>query len=60
VALARHRPVPSPFLARYHYNSGIEVLAAMLEYQRHTQSTTFARSTLLPFAREVLEFYRSQ
>lgn len=52
--------MPSPFLARYHYNSGIEVLAAMLEYQRHTQSTTFARSTLLPFAREVLEFYRSQ
>eukprot|EP01047_Picozoa_sp_COSAG01_P010844 COSAG01_NODE_468_length_16589_cov_4.457429_5_plen_33_part_00 len=32
----------------------------MLEHQRHTQSTTFAQTTLLPFAREVLGFYRSQ
>ena len=51
---------PPPSSTRYHYNSGIEVLATMLQHYRHTQNTTFARTTLLPFAQEVLEFYRSQ
>ena len=44
---------------RYHYNSAIEVSAAMLEHYRHTQSTAFAKSTLLPFAHEVVLFYYS-
>ena len=44
---------------RYHYNSGIEVAAAMLEHYRHTQSVSFAKTTLLPFAHEILLFYYS-
>ena len=44
---------------RYHYNSAIEVTAAMLEHYRHTQSAAFAKSTLLPFSHEVVLFYYS-
>lgn len=44
---------------RYHYNSAIEVTAAMLEYYYYTKSTEFAKSTLLPFAHEVVLFYYS-
>jgi hypothetical protein len=44
---------------RYHYNSGLEVTAAMLEYYRATGSAAFANATLLPFAHEVVNFYYS-
>ena len=44
---------------RYHYNSAIEVAYAMGEYYKHTRDEMFAKDVLVPFAKEVGEFYLS-
>ena len=42
---------------RWHYNSGLELVAIMLDYFRWTEDREFLKKTLLPFATEIITFY---
>jgi len=42
---------------RWHYNSGLELLAMLLDYFRWTEDRQFLKETLLPFAGEIMTFY---
>ncbi len=42
---------------RWHYNSGLELLAMMIDYFKWTENSEFLESTLLTFAKEVLTFF---
>lgn len=42
---------------RWYFTGNLELLALMLGYLDHTQDRAFAEETLLPMARELLEFY---
>ena len=42
---------------RYYWQSGLELLAMMLDYYSHLGDTAFARETLIPFADAVTAFY---
>jgi hypothetical protein len=43
---------------RYYWDSGLELLAMMLDYVALTQDEAFVRETLLPLAHEILTFYQ--
>lgn len=42
---------------RWHWESGIELTAMMLEYFEFTQDATFATNRLLPMAAEIIDLY---
>lgn len=42
---------------RYYWQSGIEMVAMMLDYYDATQNKDFLSDTLLPFATEIMTFY---
>ncbi|AOW10294.1 DUF5703 domain-containing protein [Flavobacterium gilvum] len=42
---------------RYYWQSGIEMVALMLDYYDATQSQEFLSKTLVPFATEIIKFY---
>lgn len=43
---------------RYLWESGIELTAMMLDYYEFTVDTVFLKETLMPFAVEIIDFYR--
>jgi len=42
---------------RYYWQSGIELSAMMLDYFEFTDDKTFFRKQLLPFSKEIIQFY---
>ncbi len=42
---------------RWEFTAGYELLFMMLDFYEHTLDDSFARGTLVPFAREILTFY---
>jgi alpha-L-fucosidase 2 len=44
---------------RYLWEGGIELTAMMLDYYDFTSDNVFLKETLLPFASEIIDFYRS-
>ncbi len=44
---------------RYHWDSGLEMVSLMLDYYDYTHDTRFVGSRLVPYAREILKFYRN-
>lgn len=42
---------------RYHYEGGLEMLAEMLDYYRHTCDEQFANDYILPFATQTIRFF---
>lgn len=42
---------------QYEWQGGIELTAMMLQYYHHTLDTEFLKNTLLPFAKEITNFY---
>ncbi|MCC6589654.1 MAG: hypothetical protein IT168_23360 [Bryobacterales bacterium] len=42
---------------RYHYNSGLELVAMMHDYWLHTADQEFREKTMLPIARDVVRFF---
>ena len=42
---------------KYHWQSGLEVLANMLDYYDYEEDDAFVTNTLVPFATEVVRFY---
>ena len=47
-----------PYL-RYHWVSNVEMISLMLDYYDYTQDTEFVSSRLVPYAREMLKFYKN-
>ena len=50
--------VNDPYL-RYHWDSSLEMVALMLDYYDYTQDTEFVSNRLVPYAREMLKFYKN-
>ncbi|MGJ7032456.1 DUF5703 domain-containing protein [Niabella hirudinis] len=48
--------VKNPYI-RYYWQSGLELALMMADYYRFTNSSSFAKDTLLPFASQILKFY---
>ena len=46
------------FYHDYYFTNGLETLLMMIDYYNQTGDTAFRNKTLLPFAREILRFYR--
>lgn len=44
---------------RYHWVSSVEMISLMLDYYDYTQDTEFVSSRLVPYAREMLKFYKN-
>jgi len=44
---------------RYHWDSSVEMISLMLDYYDYTQDTEFVSSRLVPYAREMLKFYKN-
>ena len=44
---------------RYEWQGGIELTAMMLDYYEFTSDSIFLKNSLLPFASEIIDFYRS-
>lgn len=42
---------------RYYWSSGLEISGLMCDYYQYTQDTSFAKEVLVPFAKEILNFY---
>ncbi len=42
---------------RHYWSGALELVALMLEHHAYTQDADFARTTLIPFAREAIAFY---
>ena len=51
------RPNDEGWYTRYHYNSGLEALAMMIDRVSYTNDTRYLDSIVVPFAREVLLFF---
>jgi len=47
----------SGYYHSYYFTSGLETLAMMIEYVKHSGDETFREKVLVPFAREVLLFF---
>lgn len=44
---------------RYHWDSSLEMVSLMLDYYDYTQDTKFVSTRLIPYAREMLKFYKN-
>lgn len=44
---------------RYEWQGGIELVAMMLDYYEFTSDSIFLKNSLMPFASEIIDFYRS-
>ncbi|MBQ7180476.1 MAG: hypothetical protein IJR87_04200, partial [Bacteroidaceae bacterium] len=44
---------------RYHWDSSVEMISLMLDYYDYTQDAEFVSSRLVPYAREMLKFYKN-
>ncbi len=48
----------NPYI-RYHWDSSVEMISLMLDYYDYTQDKDFVSSRLVPYAREMLKFYKN-
>ena len=48
----------NPYI-RYHWDSSVEMISLMLDYYDYTRDAEFVGSRLVPYAREMLKFYRN-
>ena len=48
----------NPYI-RYHWDSSVEMISLMLDYYDYTQDAEFVSDRLVPYAREMLKFYKN-
>ncbi|GEM_PF-1426901 len=48
----------NPYI-RYHWDSSVEMISLMLDYYDYTNDKEFVSSRLVPYAREMLKFYKN-
>lgn len=50
--------IDNPYV-RYYWSSGLEIVGLMLDYYIYTKDMRFISEILVPFSKEILEFYNS-
>lgn len=53
---SRKEVIDNPYV-RYYWSSGLEIVALMYDFYHYTGDEDFARTTLVPFAQEIIRFY---
>lgn len=48
----------NPYI-RYHWDSSVEMISLMLDYYDYTEDAEFVSTRLVPYAREMLKFYKN-